>query len=34
MTKGHQHPDPQGEIYLGLTGVGGPLLFPTSRTWS
>lgn len=27
MTKGHQHPDPQGEIYLGLTGVGGLLLF-------
>ena len=27
MTKGHQHPDPQGEIYLGLSGVGGLLLF-------
>lgn len=27
MTKGHQHPDPQGEIYLGLTGTGGLLLF-------
>lgn len=27
MTKGHQHPDPQGEIYLGLQGTGGLLLF-------
>lgn len=27
MTKGHQHPDPQAEIYLGLEGVGGLLLF-------
>jgi len=27
MTRGHQHPDPQGEIYLGLTGTGGLLLF-------
>ena len=27
MTKGHQHPDAQGEIYLGLGGVGGLLLF-------
>ena len=27
MTKGHQHPDPQGEIYLGLRGTGGLLLF-------
>lgn len=27
MTKGHQHPDPQGEIYLGLVGAGGLLLF-------
>jgi glucose-6-phosphate isomerase, archaeal len=32
MTKGHQHPDPQGEIYLGLTGVGGLLLFDGERT--
>lgn len=31
MTKGHQHPDPQGEIYLGLTGVGGLLLFDGSE---
>lgn len=31
MTKGHQHPDPQGEIYLGLSGVGGLLLFDGSR---
>jgi glucose-6-phosphate isomerase len=23
MTKGHQHPDSQGEIYLALKGVGG-----------
>ena len=27
LTKGHQHPDPQGEIYLGLAGAGGLLLF-------
>lgn len=27
MTKGHQHPNHQGEIYLGLGGVGGLLLF-------
>lgn len=27
MTKGHQHPDPQAEIYLGLEGSGGLLLF-------
>lgn len=27
MTKGHQHPDPQGEIYLGLAGNGGLLMF-------
>lgn len=32
MTKGHQHPNPQGEIYLGLTGVGGLLLFDGDRT--
>jgi glucose-6-phosphate isomerase len=32
MTKGHQHPDPQGEIYLGLTGTGGLLLFDGERT--
>lgn len=25
MTKGHQHPDAQGEIYLALKGVGGLL---------
>ena len=31
MTKGHQHPDPQGEIYLGLSGVGGLLLFDGQR---
>lgn len=31
MTKGHQHPDPQGEIYLGLTGVGGLLMFDGSE---
>lgn len=34
MTKGHQHPDPQGEIYLGLAGVGGLLLFDgTEHRW-
>ncbi|GAA4065321.1 MULTISPECIES: glucose-6-phosphate isomerase family protein [Actinomadura] len=27
MTKGHIHPRPRGEIYLGLSGVGGLLLF-------
>lgn len=27
VTKGHQHPDPQGEIYLGLAGTGGLLMF-------
>ncbi|MBE1484451.1 glucose-6-phosphate isomerase family protein [Plantactinospora soyae] len=31
MTKGHQHPDPQGEIYLGLEGHGGLLLFDGER---
>lgn len=31
MTKGHQHPDPQGEIYLGLSGRGGLLLFDGER---
>jgi glucose-6-phosphate isomerase len=32
MTKGHQHPDPQGEIYLGLRGVGGLLMFDGENT--
>lgn len=27
MTKGHQHPDHQGEIYIGLHGRGGLLMF-------
>ena len=27
MTKGHQHPDPQGEIYFGLEGIGGIIMF-------
>lgn len=27
MTKGHQHPDPQGEIYFGLEGSGGIIMF-------
>lgn len=31
MTKGHQHPDAQGEIYLGLGGVGGLLMFDGER---
>jgi glucose-6-phosphate isomerase len=31
MTKGHQHPDPQGEIYLGLEGSGGLLMFDGSE---
>lgn len=32
MTKGHQHPDAQGEIYLGVGGVGGLLLFDGNQT--
>jgi glucose-6-phosphate isomerase len=32
MTKGHQHPDAQGEIYLGLSGTGGLLLFDGERS--
>ena len=32
MTKGHQHPDPQGEIYLGLKGKGGLLMFNGTET--
>jgi glucose-6-phosphate isomerase len=32
MTKGHQHPDHQGEIYLGLRGRGGLLMFDGSET--
>jgi glucose-6-phosphate isomerase len=32
MTKGHQHPDPQGEIYLCLRGTGGLLTFDGRRT--
>lgn len=31
MTKGHQHPDHQGEIYLGLAGVGGLLMYDGQR---
>ncbi|WP_353808091.1 glucose-6-phosphate isomerase family protein [Agromyces sp. SYSU T00194] len=31
MTKGHQHPDHQGEIYLALTGTGGLLMFDGER---
>ncbi|AZC12656.1 glucose-6-phosphate isomerase family protein [Microbacterium sp. ABRD28] len=31
MTKGHQHPDHQGEIYLGLAGTGGLLMFDGER---
>ena len=27
LTKGHQHPDHQGEIYYGIRGVGGILMF-------
>ena len=34
MTKGHQHPDPQGEIYLCLRGTGGLLTFDgTTTSW-
>jgi glucose-6-phosphate isomerase len=32
MTKGHQHPDHQGEIYLALQGRGGLLMFDGDRT--
>lgn len=32
MTKGHQHPDAQGEIYLALKGVGGLLMFDGEET--
>lgn len=32
MTKGHLHPDPQGEIYLGLSGRGGVLMYDGTRT--
>jgi glucose-6-phosphate isomerase len=32
MTKGHQHPNHQGEIYLGLTGAGGLLMFDGTET--
>lgn len=31
MTKGHQHPNHQGEIYLGLAGTGGLLMFDGER---
>lgn len=32
MTKGHQHPDPQAEIYLALSGQGGLLMFDGEET--
>jgi glucose-6-phosphate isomerase len=32
MTKGHQHPNHQGEIYLGLHGTGGLLMFDGTDT--
>lgn len=32
MTKGHQHPNHQGEIYLGIAGTGGLLLFDGRRS--
>lgn len=31
MTKGHQHPNHQGEIYLGLRGTGGLAMFDGTR---
>ncbi|RZT59532.1 glucose-6-phosphate isomerase [Microcella alkaliphila] len=31
MTKGHQHPNYQGEIYLALHGTGGLLMFDGDR---
>lgn len=34
MTKGHQHPNHQGEIYLGIAGNGGLLMFNgTESAW-
>lgn len=32
MTKGHQHPNHQGEIYLALSGTGGLLMFDGEQT--
>ncbi|WP_241989175.1 glucose-6-phosphate isomerase family protein [Cryobacterium serini] len=32
MTKGHQHPNHQGEIYLGISGRGGLLMFDGTDT--
>lgn len=32
MTKGHQHPNHQGEIYLALSGQGGLLMFDGTDT--
>jgi len=32
MTKGHQHPNHQGEIYLGISGRGGLLMFDGDET--
>ncbi|MBR23023.1 MAG: glucose-6-phosphate isomerase [Leifsonia sp.] len=32
MTKGHQHPNHQGEIYLALRGLGGLLMFDGINT--
>ncbi|MFC6356496.1 glucose-6-phosphate isomerase family protein [Luethyella okanaganae] len=32
MTKGHQHPNHQGEIYLALKGRGGLLMFDGEKT--
>ena len=32
MTKGHQHPNHQGEIYFGIHGNGGLLLFDGTQT--
>jgi glucose-6-phosphate isomerase len=31
MTKGHQHPNHQGEIYLALSGLGGLVMFDGSE---
>lgn len=32
MTKGHLHPNPQAEIYVGMSGRGGLLLFDGTAT--
>lgn len=33
VTKGHQHPDPRCEIYFGLEGTGGIIMFDGKQTF-